>query len=209
MIRRLVRALVVVGIACVLTFLLWTRAATYPFRGEFCADRHLLESLLTLTVLYGLTVWLLSLLPLPRERRPSDAWMLGLAVAVLAWVPLVLQWPPVSRGHARRAMDQLREMANALETIRTREGQYPAVRDVPTLNERYGLQLPSRDPWGQTYELASGESGYTLISYGNCGVRDTAGATLHPSGPTGEPSADIVLEDGRFVSFPEGMAPRR
>lgn len=88
-------------------------------------------------------------------------------------------------GPALLAWDAVRDLANAVERHRLREGRYPNSADE--LVPRYLERLPT-DPWGNAvmYERFSG--GYRVVCYGEDGIPGGSG-----------PSSDLLVRNGREV----------
>ena len=135
---------------------------------------------------------------------------LGLALLLLL-VPIAL--PGVldafQRGRQRSTLERMRTVAKALEARARETGRYPAGGpEVESL--RLPLEaslpgpLPANDAWGAPlrYEVAPDGMSYTLESFGRDGVDSGP-----QEGAISNPDHDLVMTDGVFTTWPEGMRP--
>jgi hypothetical protein len=95
--------------------------------------------------------------------------------------------PVPQRAKAAVAMEQMREIAHKLGA-----GRAPMV---------------TLDPWCNPYEVDSSTSGVMIVSYGGGGKRDVPPSQNYSVGSTRSFAGDLVLLDGRFIRYPEGMGP--
>ncbi|HLJ73028.1 MAG TPA: hypothetical protein VKU62_00485, partial [Thermoanaerobaculia bacterium] len=89
----------------------------------------------------------------------------------------------------------------ALHTYAAMHHGYPAIDSVAEL----GANLPSEDGWSHRFALRSQANSYILMSYGSCGVPDVASPEKYSGGPTTAFDDDIVMRNGEFIRFPEGL----
>lgn len=114
---------------------------------------------------------------------------------------------PSESGRQERTVADMRAIAVAIESFAADHGDYLGAEDIGELRRvlepKYLRSFPSKDAWGHPYLFERFEDGgYRIRSYGKDGVPDEG-----PGGPTGTPEADIILEDGEFVQWPEGARP--
>ncbi len=127
--------------------------------------------------------------------------LLGASLVAFAAVTLYLglfgTW---DRSRQARTMADMRSIAFAFEEIRQRDGRYPDARDIRTVLAATDARLPAADAWGNDYLVVSLASGFGLRSLGRDGRYDGG-----RDGPTTSYDDDIVLRNGEFVRYPEGM----
>jgi hypothetical protein len=101
----------------------------------------------------------------------------------------------VPRAKQVRAVAQLRALSGSLDSQRANHA----------LNT--GSHLGPLDPWGHPLRIiVTSPDHYFLISYGECGDPDVASPLAYgPSTPTTDSAADIVVSDGVFIRYPEGV----
>jgi type II secretory pathway pseudopilin PulG len=133
----------------------------------------------------------------------AAATVLG-TVAALA-VPGLLSFS--ERGRQSRTLADMRAIAAAIESFAADHDDYLDAEDIGELRRAlepdYLRSFPSKDAWGNPFLFERFEDGgYRIRSYGKDGVPDES-----PGGPTDAPDADIILEDGEFVQWPEGARP--
>jgi type II secretion system (T2SS) protein G len=108
----------------------------------------------------------------------------------------------LDRSRQKRTMADMRTFAEVLERYRMRTGSYPPLRSVTQLQRDTSVHLPTTDAWGNAFRMQSGPYGYSIRSYGLCGQPDSrivAGELLDVHG-------DIILINGRFVTYPAGFS---
>jgi len=124
----------------------------------------------------------------------AHRWVATLAsasLAALATFMLSFAIIPGGRGVPQRA-----RAAVAMSQMRAIAGQLHAGRPTGLI-----------DPWCHPYEIAASPSGYTVISYGQDGVRDVPLGEPYPNGPATSYTNDLVFTAGRFTRYPEGLIP--
>ena len=114
----------------------------------------------------------------------------------------------INRGRQKRSMADMRLIATAVEAYKVDNGIYPpgasSIDDLETaIAPTYLRSVPQNDGWTHPYQVWIGEDGATfvIVSYGRDKIE---GPT--PGGATHDFDDDIILEDGRFVQWPEGIA---
>ena len=142
--------------------------------------------------------------------------IIGVLVAVA--VPNLLN--ALQRAKQKRTMSDMRTLAIAVEAYSTDENRYPAAAGfvlptglalpstpatvlIPSLVPTYIKQVPLIDGWNSwfTYSVASDRQDYLLRSNGRDGQPDSSPVF----GPTTRFEDDIILIDGHFVQYPEGV----
>jgi hypothetical protein len=145
--------------------------------------------------------------------------VLALSAVVLSRQRSVRQWPRVvvpviavmlagvalsqldfgsgDRSRQKRTMADMRSIAFSLETFRLANGHYPQ-----TLGELGNGRVPTIDAWGNRLTVVTSASSYRIESRGLCneldhGVRRGEVRDVH---------GDLILENGVFVTYPQGMA---
>ena len=107
------------------------------------------------------------------------------------------------RFRQKETLKRMRAIASVLDAERVRHGRYPDVDDVAAL----AGDLPRDDAWSHSFALHSRANSYVLISYGLDGLPDVRSPADYQAAPTTRFEDDIVLHDGHFVRFPEGLQP--
>jgi general secretion pathway protein G len=114
-------------------------------------------------------------------------------IAVLAAIAIPIYMNVRSRAQVAAAMEELRNVGQALEIYYVDNDTYAAGTDWTTMSatleeEAYMSNVPPDDPWGNIYAFIGGAITYSLTSLGSDGV---AGGTSY--------AADIVYSDGAFI----------
>ncbi len=128
-------------------------------------------------------------------------------LGILATIGTVAMIGTLDRARQRRTMADLHTIAIALESYNTDFGFYPAGDGGPVssisgdLEPTYVKPVPVLDGWSNPVGYASNGSGYTLSSRGG----DSAPSLPWPGGPTHRTGDDIVLVNGQFYQWPEGL----
>lgn len=118
----------------------------------------------------------------------------------------------------KRAMNDIRSLAIAIETYATDTNEYPKVATMDALATMAALEalleptyvrdMPKTDPWGTPYEYVSDGKSYRLASAGadrklawNTRALERLNAEGQPR-LTDDANADIIFQDGEFVQTP-------
>ncbi len=126
----------------------------------------------------------------------------------------------VQRAKQRRSMGDMRTVALAVESFTTDFNRYPAAAgfglpsglSLPTatlgdvvsqLAPTYLRTVPLLDGWNSwfTYSVSEERYDYAIRSNGADGAPESA----PPFGPTHRFDSDIILVDGMFAQYPEGV----
>ena len=129
--------------------------------------------------------------------------IIGIIAAIA--IPNLVQ--AIERARQRRTMADMRTVANAVSSYGVdlvRVPQIPSgtVSDtLPFLSPTYLRREPVRDGWRNPYQYNGDGLSYTIWSF----ARDGAQQSSLQFTATTTFDADIVLSDGIFVQWPEGM----
>ena len=129
--------------------------------------------------------------------------IIGIMVAIA--VPALRS--AIERARQRRTIAEMRSLATAVSSYGVDFGVVPqlswgAASELrPYLEPTFVRQVPAVDGWQRVFMYEGTGQGYTISSYGGDGA---AQSPLTP-GPTTSFAADIVLVDGVFVQWPDGM----
>jgi len=113
----------------------------------------------------------------------------------------------LSKSKQRRTMSDMRTVALAVSAYATDWVYAPdvaagTVEDLlPYLTPTYLKSLPGVDGWQRAVRYAGQGLDYTLLSYGRDGI-EQGSLTL---GPTTDFDDDIIIANGVFVQWPEGV----
>ena len=114
----------------------------------------------------------------------------------------------INRGRQKRTMADMRLIATGVEAYKVDNGVYPpgasSVDDLEmALAPTYLYSVPHNDGWTSPYQVWITDDGasFTIVSYGRDKVEGPS-----PGGATRDFDDDIILQDGRFVQWPEGIS---
>lgn len=131
-------------------------------------------------------------------------------IGILAAIAIPALFHAVERARQKRTMGDIRAVALAVNAYATDWPHVPRLSGaiaadlLPLLSPTYTKTLPVEDGWRQPLRYDGEGLDYTLASYGSDGTAD-GGA---PVGPTTHFNADLVLYNGQFIQWPEGMQVR-
>jgi prepilin-type N-terminal cleavage/methylation domain-containing protein len=157
----------------------------------------------------------------PRRRGFSLVELLiALAViGIIAAIAIPNLISAIERGRQKRTMSDMRSLSTAWEARATDYNRYNAAGYVVApntidcsalLSPTYIRDVPSRDGWNHLFVTGADAAQasattlaarYQIVSYG----RDGAVSTSSPDGGTTNFDCDIVLENGAFKIYPEGV----
>lgn len=129
--------------------------------------------------------------------------IIGLVAAIA--VPNLLN--SVQRGRQARTVGDVRTISNALAMYQADFMSYPFAPSwvsFGSIRSRlliYKGNLNQLDGWNKAYMYLSDGDEYTLVSYGMNGVADLPWTR----GRTNSFEADIVVQDGALIQWPEGV----
>ena len=132
--------------------------------------------------------------------------ILGIITAIA--IPSLRQ--AIDKAKQRRTMADMRTVALAVNAYAVDFSFAPKFTKAtvaelrPFLTPTYLRTLPEVDGWHRAMFYEAEALSYTLLSMGADGVEQT---TVH-EGPTTEFAADIIMTNGVFVQWPEGMQAR-
>jgi len=131
-------------------------------------------------------------------------------IGILAAIAIPALFHAVERARQKRTIGDIRAVALAVNAYATDWPYVPRLSGaiaadlVPLLTPTYTKTLPVEDGWRQPLRYDGEGLDYTLVSYGSDGTPDG----VEPVGPTTHFTADIVLYNGQFIQWPEGMQVR-
>jgi len=149
------------------------------------------------------------------DRHETGFTLIELLVVVailgmLAVIAIIAVIGALDRARQRRTMADLHTIAVALESYDADQGFYPkdSGGDLASisglLEPTYVKPLPLLDGWSNAMTYSSDGSDYTLVSHGADGQLSQP----WPGGITHRTADDIVLTDGQFYQWPEGVQQR-
>ena len=132
--------------------------------------------------------------------------IIGIIAAIA--IPNLVQ--AIQRARQRRTMSDMRTVANGVMSYGVDMVFVPQLADgtlsqaMPYLSPTYLKKEPVNDGWRNPFHYLGQNLSYTVWSYGRDGVEQSP--LLLRATTTFE--ADIVLSDGIFIQWPEGMQVR-
>lgn len=149
-------------------------------------------------------------------RRPTAGFTLAELLIVVAIIGIItaIAIPNLSqavdRAKQRRTMSDMRAIAIAVSSYGVDFVRVPAVADgwvadiVPSLQPTYLKLVPKVDGWSNSIRYQGVGLDYTLWSYARGGILQNP----LPLRPTTNFTDDIVMVNGVFVQWPDGMQVR-
>jgi general secretion pathway protein G len=131
-------------------------------------------------------------------------------IGILAAIAIPALFHAVERARQKRTIGDIHAVALAVNAYATDWPCVPRLSGavaadlVPLLSPTYTRTLPVEDGWRQPLRYDGEGLDYTLLSHGSDGTADGG----EPVGPTTHFNADIVLYNGQFIQWPEGMQVR-
>jgi general secretion pathway protein G len=128
-------------------------------------------------------------------------------IGILAAIAVPNLAQAIERGRQRRTMSDMRAVANAVSSYGVDWVHVPNLNDgtvadiLPYLSPTYLHRKPTEDGWNNPLHYQGEGLDYTIWSYG----RDRLQQSPLLLRPTTNFDADIVIYDGVFVQWPDGM----
>lgn len=137
--------------------------------------------------------------------------LIALAViGVIAAIAIPNLLNALQRGRQKRTMEDMRAIATACAAyavdadaglVQASPGALSLVASY--LGPTYLQVVPTTDAWAGEYIYEAGVDAYTLTSLGRDGR--VGGGDAGPGGVTTDFDADIIISDGAFIQYPEGI----
>jgi general secretion pathway protein G len=118
-------------------------------------------------------------------------------IGILAAIAIPNLLTAMQRAKQKRTMADIRTMASSVE-------EYKAANNRPPES----IQI-MKDGWGNNVRYASDGTNYWIVSGGKDGKFEEAEAWHYKEGSTTNFDCDIVLSNGDFRQYPEGVQQRR
>jgi general secretion pathway protein G len=131
-------------------------------------------------------------------------------IGILAAIAIPALHHAIERGRQKRSMAEMHAVAVAIMSYGTDRSFVPRLAEgaadllAPYLEPTYIKVLEPYDGWRRLLRYRSDGVEYTLICLGSDGVLDSTVLL----GPTTSFNADIIINDGEFAQWPEGMQTR-
>ncbi len=128
-------------------------------------------------------------------------------IGIVAAIAIPALTSSIQRARQKRTVAELRTVATAVSSYAVDFAFMPKVGPgdasllQPYLVPTYVKHLPGVDGWQRPVHYDASGLDYTLWSYGSDGFADTT----PPFGPTTSFANDIVISNGIFVQWPDGM----
>jgi len=128
-------------------------------------------------------------------------------IGIIAAIAIPALTSAIQRARQRRTMVELRTVATAVSSYATDFAYVPRVPTgpvqdlIPYLSPTYLKVLPYLDGWRRSMEYNSEGLNYTVRSSGSDGLMQVG----QPLGGTTTFADDLVMVNGIFVQWPEGM----
>ena len=134
--------------------------------------------------------------------------LLTFLLTLVGSIPPSFLFGALDRGKQKRAIADLSDIAAAIDRYVASHHTLADVDDVAELSSLANLQLPTLDPWGCAYRIHSQDDDWFLISTGSDCVADVQDLGEYIAGPEHRFEADMVVKNGEFLKWPEGMRHR-
>jgi type II secretion system protein G len=131
-------------------------------------------------------------------------------IGVVAAIAIPALNAAMERSRQKRSMAEIRALALAVSAYGTDFPTVPRLASAtanqlsPYLTPTYLKHLPVEDGWRHPLQYQGEGLDYTILSLGS----DGAFSGGPPRGPTTSYAEDIILFNGQFVQWPEGMQVR-
>jgi len=130
-------------------------------------------------------------------------------IGIIAAIAIPALNHAINRGRQKRSMAEMHALAVAVSSYGTDHSHMPRVANAtadqlePFLTPTYIKILEPYDGWRRLLVYRSDGVDYTLLCLGADGVLDVASADS--AGATTNFNSDIIINDGEFVQWPDGM----
>lgn len=143
----------------------------------------------------------------PRASMLTGCLIVGAGFCFILFV-VAIDYPSLrsarQRSYQKRTVASMRAIAGAISKYAAERKQYP-----PSLNAEYVRAMPHTDGWQRPMRYGRVRSDtFVLASAGDDGVfehTDLAEYVSHVRGATTNFNDDIVLSNGWFIEYPEGV----
>jgi len=128
-------------------------------------------------------------------------------IGIIAAIAIPALRSAIERARQKRTVADMRSVATAVSSYGVDYGFVPKVAAgissdlLPYLAPTYMRNMPLIDGWSNPFHYAAEGLEYTVMSYGADGAPDTSLSL----GPTTMFSNDIVVSNGVFIQWPDGM----
>ena len=128
-------------------------------------------------------------------------------IGIIAAIAIPALRSAIERARQKRTVADMRSVATAVSSYGVDFGFAPKVATgtvddiLPYIKPTYMRNLPLVDGWSNPFHYVAEGLEYTVMSYGADGTPDSALSL----GPTTMFSNDIVVSNGVFVQWPDGM----
>ena len=141
-------------------------------------------------------------------------------IGILAAIAIPNLMNAVGRARQKRTMADMRSISTAWEARATDLNKYSAAganiswptigSDVSTIttliSPTYSRKIPLYDGWGTTFRVGYSNESYAVASWGGDKTQgDAALTSVTLPKTTGSFDCDIILSEGNFVIYPEGI----
>jgi type II secretion system protein G len=143
----------------------------------------------------------------PRGFTLIELMIVVAILGILAAVAIPGLTSAFQRARQKRTMADMRTVATAVSAYGIDYSFMPRLADstvealTPYLVPTYLRDMPALDGWRRSMQYKAEGLSYTLTSFGADGLEQPS----RPFGPTTNFSDDIVLSNGVFVQWPDGM----
>ena len=138
-------------------------------------------------------------------------------IGILAAIAIPNLLTAMQRAKQKRSMADMRTAAAAIEAYATDKNAYPDASSYlaelsPALTPTYTKTLPEVDGWGTALRYECWPKGacehYAIASAGADKVFEHDSLQDYAAATTSDFDSDVVLSDGRFLQYPEGVQGR-
>ena len=130
-------------------------------------------------------------------------------IGIIAAIAIPALNHAINRSRQKRSMAEMHALAVAVSSYGTDHSHMPRIANAsadqlePYLTPTYIKVLEPYDGWRRLLVYRSDGTDYSVFCLGADGVMDAA--STDAAGATTSFNADIIINDGEFVQWPEGM----